>query len=141
LRSARSNAAASNFWERVYQIASSEFPDLKMRAPSKKGSQSKWIIFKAGLPARITIDWKITMDAVDLSYWKGAFHTPIPSINLSELRPGATTEALGETATIRVPLSRTPALWIEMTNDQIQDGLKAASELLGFYRSNPAYFK
>jgi hypothetical protein len=73
----------TNVWERIYNVALKEFPFLQMPAPSAKGSQSKWIIFKADLPPRITIDWKITKAVVDLSFWKGAVLTPVHAIDLS----------------------------------------------------------
>ena len=130
----------TNVWERVYNIALKEFPSLQMPAPSAKGSQSKWIIFKADLPPRITIDWKITKVAVELSFWKGAVHTPLQSIDLSMLSPGASVAKAGETIAIRVPVSRPPASWIEMTDYQIRDGLSAAVELLMFYRAHPHSF-
>jgi hypothetical protein len=128
----------TNVWERIYNIALQEFPLLQMPAPSAKGSQSKWIIFKADLPPRITIDWKITKAVVDLSFWKGAVHKPLPSIDLS--MRGASVAKAGETVVIRVSVSRPPASWIEMTDSQIRDGLSAAVELLKFYRTNPNLF-
>lgn len=129
-----------NLWNRIYEIADREFPDLKMAVPSRKGSQSKWMIFKAKLPSRITIDWKITKATVDLSFWKGAVHRPIQSINLSPLPGGATLEQLGDTIAIRVPVMRPPAEWTEMTDDQIRAALTAALELLRFYENNSASF-
>ncbi|MCK1624628.1 PD-(D/E)XK nuclease family protein [Bradyrhizobium sp. 160] len=45
-------------WQRIYEIARAEFPALGMKAPTDKGEQSWWVIFKGNLPPRITVDWK-----------------------------------------------------------------------------------
>ena len=132
-------AQVGSLWDRIYRVAATEFPDLRMNPPSEKGGQSKWIIFKADLPAKITIDWKITKATVDLSFWPGAVHRPVQSINLSGL-PGAAVKLLGATTAISIPVSRPPADWTELTDDQVRHGLQVAADLLRFYRSNPTWF-
>jgi hypothetical protein len=127
-----------DLWDRVYQIAKVEFPELKMNPPGEKGAQSKWIIFKADLPPRVTIDWKITKATIDLSFWKGAKNTPTQSIDLSPLPSGATLGRLGDTTAISVPLSRPPSEWTQMANGEIRAGLGAAVQLLQYYRCNLA---
>ena len=61
----------TSLWQRIYQIANSEFPALGMKLPKEKGSNSSWVVFKADLPPRVTIDWKITKATVELSFWGG----------------------------------------------------------------------
>jgi hypothetical protein len=122
-----------NLWDRIYRIASADFPELKMKPPGQKGAQSKWLIFKADLPARVTIDWKITKATMDLSFWKGAKTAPSQLISLSSLPHGATFEVVGQTTVIRVPLSRTCLDWTEMADAEIRAGLTTARQLLRFY--------
>jgi hypothetical protein len=130
----------TNVWQRIYTIATREFPALEMEVPSDKGSQSKWIIFKSDLPNRITIDWKITKATVDLSFWPGAVHKPLPSIDLSNLADGAELKDLGKTTAISIPVSSPPANWVDITDDQIRAGLAAANTLLEFYRAHRDFF-
>jgi len=130
----------TDLWTRIYRIASVEFPSLGMAPPSDKGSQSKWIIFKADLPPRVTIDWKITKATVDLSFWKGASRRPAQSTNIESLRAGAALAKLGETDAITIPTTRPPAEWTEMEDRHIRDGLEAALQLLRFYKENPKFF-
>jgi hypothetical protein len=111
-----------------------------MAPPSDKGSQSKWIIFKADLPPRVIIDWKITKATVDLSFWKGASRRPAQSTNIESLRAGAALAKLGETDAITIPTTRPPAEWTEMEDRHIRDGLEAALQLLRFYKENPKFF-
>jgi hypothetical protein len=127
-----------SFWSRVYGIASAEFASLRMAAPSKKGSQSKWIIFKAGLPARITIDWKITAATVDLSFWQGALPKTIQALALPTLPANAALAQKGTTDMIRIPLSKPPADWIMMPDEQIREALRASLKLLEFFNNNRA---
>jgi len=125
-------------WARVYAIAAESYPDLKMSPPKEKGSGSIWIVFKAGLPANITIDWKITKSVVDLSFWPSASQKPIAGLDLTQL--GASNDKAGDTVLIRIPISDPPAKWIELTDEQIHEALSAAMRLLSFYRSNPTSF-
>jgi hypothetical protein len=129
------NTEVTSFWARVYGIASTEFSELKMTAPSEKGSKSSWIIFKAGLPPRITIDWKITDAAVDLSIWRGALPTPLNSKILS-LPAGAKLEKRGTTEMIRMSLSVPPTNWIAMPDSQIKEALAISVKLLQFFNDN-----
>jgi serine/threonine protein kinase len=130
--------AVGNLWVRIYRIAKTEFPELKMDPPGEKGAQSKWLIFKADLPPRVTIDWKITKATMDLSFWKGAKNAPTQPISLSSLPPGVTLGRLGETTAISVPLSRPPSDWTQMADDEIRAGLGTACKLLRFYGENLA---
>ena len=127
------------FWQRIFEIASLEFPDLQMAAPSDKGSQSKWIIFKADLPAKITIDWKITKPSIELSFWPNAIHRPREDFILSGLK-GARREKVGRTTVIRLMGPRPPADWTQMPNEQIREALRAAEKLLLFYHNNSRQF-
>jgi len=127
-----------DLWQRIFEIASREFPDLEMAAPSDKGSQSKWIIFKADLPAKITIDWKITSPSIELSFWPGAIHWPVENIDLSALA-GARREMSGKTTAIRLPGPRPPADWTKIPNEQIREALGEALKLLHFYRTNSGH--
>jgi hypothetical protein len=132
--------AASRLWQRIYRIASGEFPQLRMPVPTDKGSQSKWVIFKANLPPRITIDWKISKATVDLSFWKGAKPRPNGNVDFSKLKSGATLELLGTTTAIRIPVTPPPTDWTELSEDAIRDALRAAEELLTYFRNTPQSF-
>jgi len=76
----------TSMWQRIYEIARTEFPELGMKAPANKGENSWWVIFKGDLPPRITIDWKVKNGAVDLSFWNGARHMPT---SFSQVPPDA----------------------------------------------------
>ena len=132
-------AEVGDLWQRICEIASREYPELEMATPSRKGSQSKWIIFKADLPSRITIDWKITKPSIELSFWPNAIHQPVEDIDLSTL-DGAWREMNGRTTVIRLPGPRPPADWTTMPNEQIREALNAAQRLLQFYRINSDQF-
>jgi len=62
----------TTMWRRIYEIARTEFPLLRMAVPSERGENSWWLIFKGDLPPGVTIDWKIKNGFVDLSFWKAA---------------------------------------------------------------------
>lgn len=126
------------FWMRIFEIADRNFPELQMPRPKEKGAYSNWIIFKADLPRKITIDWKVTKGAVELNFWKSAPHKPIPSIDLAGL--GAKSDVVGESTVIRIFVSAPQTKWTELTNEQIIEALNAAATLLRFYRSNPTSF-
>jgi len=128
-----------NLWQRIFAIARREFPGLEMAEPSDKGSQSKWIIFKADLPSKITIDWKITKASVELSFWPNAIHRPGKTIDLSDL-VGARREMSGNTTIIRLAGPRPPNDWTKLSNQQIREALDAAQSLLLFYRKNVGRF-
>jgi hypothetical protein len=129
---------ATEMWRRVFQIAIQDFADLKFAEPGSKGSGSSWIVFKAGLPACITIDWKITKATVDLSFWRGAAHKPIEAIDLGTLN--ASSDHTGNTTLIRIPVSKPPAKWSDIGDFEIREALSAAVRLLAFYRANPHSF-
>ena len=133
-------AEVGDLWGRIFEIASTEFPELKMTAPTQKGGQSKWIIFKAGLPSKITIDWKITKPSVELSFWPGAMHRPSDSMDLSGLK-GGRRGLNGRTAVIGLPAPRPPSEdWTKMPDDQVREALGMAQSLLQFYRENSNHF-
>jgi hypothetical protein len=132
--------AVGQLWQRIFRIAAREFPELKMATPSDKGSQSKWVIFKANLPPKITIDWKIPKATIDLSFWKGAKPQPNGALDLSKLRPNATRELLGTTIAIRIPLAPLATEWVAIPDEAIREALQAARELLAFFRKNPHSF-
>jgi hypothetical protein len=127
-------------WRRIYQIARSKFPLLGMQAPGEKGAGSHWLLFKADLPPRITIDWKIKQATVDLSFWKGAVHRPRQGIDLSNIRGNASLMGLNDTTVIRLTVPGPPQAWTELSSEQIENALSAASELYMFYRDNPNSF-
>jgi len=103
----------TSMWERIFDLANNEFPLLRMKAPNSKGGQSWWVIFKADLPARITIDWKIKNGVIDLSFWKGAVHAPSDAIDLSTLPAGSKVTKLGDTVAVRVPMESSQTNWVE----------------------------
>lgn len=126
----------TNFWTCVYRIASAEFPALQMPLPSEKGSQSKWISFKAGLLSRITIDWKITAATVDLSLWKGALPKSIQELAFTTVPARAAFTQKGTTEMVRIRLSNPPADWIMMSDEQIREALRTSTKLLEFLENN-----
>ncbi len=128
----------TTLWTRVYGIASTGYTDLRMDHPGNRKSGSIWISFKAGLPPNITIDWKITMAVVDLSFWPSAPQKPTEGLDLADL--GAFTDKTGNTALIRVAVSNPPVKWVDLTDIQIHEALTAASNLLRFYQMNPSSF-
>lgn len=128
----------TRFWNRVYEIAQQQYPVLKMSLPGEKGQNSAWMIFKADLPSRITIDWKVRKNTVELSFWPGV---PIPSIkeadlvSLNEIARGKVLKSVsGKTTLVRVPISPVPENFIDMSDDQIEEALRAAAALVSFYR-------
>jgi hypothetical protein len=128
----------TTMWQRIYEIARTEFPLLGMKAPTDKGGNSWWVIFKGNLPSRITIDWKIKNGAVDLSFWNGARHKPTPS---SETPPGASFMTSGTTTMFRVLVEKPSKDWVELTDEQIRKSLKVADELLNFHNTHVHKFE
>lgn len=126
----------TNFWTRVYRIASAEFPALEMSSPSEKGNKSKWISFKAGLPSRINIDWKITAATVDLSFWKGSLPISVQEFVFTAIPAAATFTRKGTTEMLRIRLSIPPADWVTMSDEQIREALQTAVKLLEFFNNN-----
>lgn len=131
--------AVTDLWDRIYKMARSDFPELQMKVPGEKGSHSNWVIFKANLPPRITIDWKIGRATVELSFWRYVKNIPT-TINLSLLPQGTTTAKLGETTAIQVPLDPPPTNWTEISHAQIKSALEGARKLLQFYKENSSQF-
>jgi len=132
-------AEVSALWDRIYQIANTEYPELAMRPPGAKGAYSSWLIFKADLPPNVTIDWKITSGVVDLSFWKAARRRPKPDIDLSAIAPASLQQA-GEMTVIRLPVPRGSDKWISLSPSDIRTALDAALQLLRFYRSKSQAF-
>jgi hypothetical protein len=128
----------TTMWQRIYEIARTEFPLLGMKAPTDKGGNSWWVIFKGNLPSRITIDWKIKNGVVDLSFWNGARHKPTPS---SETPPGASFMTSGTTTMFRVLVEKPSKDWVELTDEQIRKSLKVADELLNFHNTHVHKFE
>jgi len=125
-------------WQRIYEIARTEFQTLGMKAPTDKGENSWWVIFKGNLPSRITIDWKVKNGAVDLSFWNGARHKPTPS---SEAPLGASFMISGTTTMFRVLVDKPSKDWVELTDDQIRKALKVAEGLLNFHNTHLQAFE
>lgn len=129
------SADVSALWQRIYLMATTHFPDLKMEVPTEKGSQSKWVVFKGDLPPRITIDWKITKATVELSFWKGA---QARFINFAKQRPfqrNSKLVELGGTLAIQTAVIAPPSDWTSIPDDQINDALAKANDLLAFFKS------
>jgi len=132
-------AEVTALWRRIYSIASAEFPDLGMAPPGDKGASSSWITFKADLPPRTAIDWKITKRSLELTFWQGAAFVAPRDIDLSRL-PGGKWQMLGKTTAIGIPGPRATSNWTELSDGQIRDGLAGAQRLLEFYRGNRESF-
>jgi hypothetical protein len=126
-------AEVTSMWQRIYEIARTEIPLLGMKAPSEKGGNSWWVIFKGNLPSRITIDWKVKSRFVDLSFWNGARHKPTSS---SDVPPGASFMISGTTTIFRVPVEGPSEDWVDLTDAEIRKSLRVASGLLEFYNSH-----
>jgi hypothetical protein len=120
----------TTMWERIYGIARTEFPLLRMKEPTSKGKDSWWLCFKGNLPSLVTIDWKVKNGFVDLSFWNGAQHKPTSS---TQLPLGATFIATGTTILIRVSVEKPPQAWVNLTVDQIRIALAVAYKLLEYY--------
>ncbi|MBZ9774021.1 PD-(D/E)XK nuclease family protein [Mesorhizobium sp. CO1-1-8] len=137
--------AVTSLWQRIYEIASSEYPTLEMKRPNDKGSNSSWVIFKGSLPPKVTIDWKIKKATVDLSFWPGALKKPPDTIDLAALTTGITSgkpvlQTLGATRVITVPLSRPPSDFVGMSDELIGEALKTAVALRIFYHEQKEIF-
>jgi len=130
----------SNLWTRVYQIAVQEFPALRMKIPSEKGGGSMWIIFKADLPPRVTVDWKITQAIVDLTFWSGAKFGPNKALELSELADAIGPIPVGRSTAIRIALSAQPSEWAQIPDAAIREALSAANRLLAFFTTHRSFF-
>jgi hypothetical protein len=107
----------TTMWQRIYEIALAEFQTLKMKAPTDKGKNSWWLIFKGDLPSRITIDWKVKNGVVDLSFWNGAKHRPTRS---SEAPLGASFMTSGTTVMFRSFVEKPSKGWVDLTDEQIR---------------------
>jgi len=126
----------TNLWQRIYKIADAEFPELRMKPPSDKGSSSSWIIFKGPLPKRVSIDWKIEKGLIDLSFWSSEV-APAVQVPLAGLPEGARWQAVGKKATaIRVPWNEPVREWASLDDGVIRSGLSLASQLLDFCLKN-----
>jgi hypothetical protein len=127
----------TSMWQRIYEIARTVFPVLRMKAPNAKGGNSWWLIFKGNLPTRITIDWKVKNGFVDLSFWNGARHKPTSS---SEVPTGASLVITGTTTIFRVPVEKPSKHWVDLTDEQIRKSLQVAGALLEYYNSHAQTF-
>lgn len=128
----------TELWRRIHSIAESCYSELQFEKPGTKGSSSSWVVFKAGLPTYVTIDWKITKGIVDLSFWKGASHRPLENMDLGELDASLTQS--GTTSLIRAAVSLPPSDWSDLSDAQIHDALLMAVRLLNFYRQHESSF-
>lgn len=81
--------------------------------------------FKADLPPRVTIDWKIIKAIVDLTFWSGAQFAPNKTLELSELAV-----PVGRSTAIRIALSAQPSEWVQIPDAAIREALSAANRLL-----------
>jgi len=121
-------------WCRIFDIASSDFPALGMKPPGEKGGNSNWVLFKADLPPKVSIDWKITKRSVELSFWKDAAQRPTADIDLSRLPGGAAYRRIGDTDAICVMAPVPPQQWTALSDGQIREALAIANTLLQFYK-------
>lgn len=128
----------TTMWERIYEIARTEFPALKMKAPTEKGEQSWWVIFKGTLPPRITVDWKVKNGFVDLSFWNGSPHKPTTS---SEVPPGASFVTSGTTTMFRSIVEKPSKDWVELADPQIRKALAVAEAMMNFHSTHAPAFE
>ncbi|WP_027062509.1 hypothetical protein [Mesorhizobium loti] len=128
----------ASLWERVFDIASFEFPELRMKSPGDKGSNSSWIIFKANLPKRITIDWKVLRGTVGLSFWAGAGVRQTELTELAQIGNRAWWRTEGTSAMIEIDVGAPNENWTELSDDEVRKALLAASALLAFYDCHKA---
>ncbi|MBZ9864221.1 hypothetical protein LB515_02420 [Mesorhizobium sp. CA15] len=135
----------TTLWKRIYETASKEHPELAMKSPGSKGAGSNWVIFKADLPPKITIDWKITKATVDLSFWPGASAMPSADMDLNALAQATSTKpsvlTLGATKVITVPVSAPGPTLAQLGEQKIKEALQIASALYKFYRKNSEILK
>ncbi|MGY2995072.1 hypothetical protein [Mesorhizobium sp. URHB0026] len=132
-------------WKRIYETASKEHPELAMKSPGSKGARSNWVIFKADLPPKITIDWKINKGTVDLSFWPGASAMPRDNMDLGSLAQATSRKPaivmLGATKVITVPISAPGPTFTQLDEQKIKEALEVASALYKFYCDNDAVIK
>ncbi|MET4320311.1 hypothetical protein [Bradyrhizobium sp. RT5a] len=128
----------TTMWQRIYEVARVEFPALGMKAPTEKGEQSWWVIFKGNLPPRITVDWKVKNGHVDLSFWKSAPHKPTAS---SEMPHGASFVTSGTTTIFRCLVEKPSKKWAELTDSQIRTALAVAEDLINFHDRHAPLFE
>jgi hypothetical protein len=123
----------TELWERIFAIASVEFPVLGMKAPGVKKTASDWVVWKGSLPPHISLDWKIRSACVDLSFLKGC---PQMRAALSAVHNLADTRLIRTTSTIalRTVLEPPEEPWTAISDTQIRQALQAAECLLSFYR-------
>ncbi|CDX58746.1 hypothetical protein MPL3365_30285 [Mesorhizobium plurifarium] len=135
----------TTLWKRIYETASKEHPELAMKPPGSKGPGSTWVIFKADLPPKITIDWKIGKAAVDLSFWPGAPAMPSADLDLSALAQATSTkpsvQTLGMTKVITVPVSAPGPTPAQLGEQKVKEALQVASALYKFYCENRGILK
>lgn len=130
--------AASAFWVRVHAIASAEFPALGMVPPSAKGANSSWIIFKAGLPAGVTIDWKVRAAWVDLTFWPGRLSAPLAGLTPEKLPPGALLARAGASKVLRRPVAPPPQDGTLIDDAAIREALAVADALRVWFEPSAA---
>lgn len=135
----------TTLWQRIYETARKEHPELAMKSPGSKGAGSTWVIFKADLPPKITIDWKITKGTVDLSFWPGASAMPRDDMDLGSLVQATSRKPsvvmLGATKVITVPISAPGPTSTQLDGQKIKEALEVASALYKFYCDNDAVLK
>jgi hypothetical protein len=130
--------AVTAMWLRIYEIARTEYPLLGMKAPSDKGGNSWWLIFKGNLPPNVTVDWKVNKGFIDLSFWNGAQRKPTA---ISAAPADASFVARGSTVMFRAHVSEPSQNWAELTDEQIRQSLKVADGFLRFYNTNAQSFE
>lgn len=125
--------AVTELWGRIFVIAREEFPALDMKFPGMKRTASDWVVWKASLPAHVSLDWKIRSACVDLSFLRGCPQMPTEMPATPKL---AGTRLVRTTTTIvlRTALEAPPEPWTGISAAQIRRALRAADSLLCFYR-------
>lgn len=123
----------TDLWERIYLISREEFPELGMKAPGIKRTASDWVVWKAGLPPHVSLDWKIRSACVDLSFLKGCPETPT-GLHLARNLAGTRLVRTTSTIALRTTLAALEKPWTDISDAQIREALRAADCLLCFYR-------
>ena len=127
------HAGVTQFWLEYWELSKSEFPQLRMRKPSKIPAQSDWPRFRPqGLDFNAVIIHKLSMGAVDLTILGASQQVEfIAAENHNLLSEDLTVLRTGKSAAVRIKVSEVDRFaGIEQQRSKAREGLRAASKLL-----------
>ena len=136
---AQEDAVTDAFWEKAYQIATSEFPDLEMKKPKNTKGQT-WVAFRPlELPTQprwIYVLLKGGLGFVDLTFTGTLARLFSPLVRPS-LEDGMEIHQTGKSAAIRIEVDRFEvAEPDEAAMSKVRAAFAACVKLIRFYRKN-----